>query len=201
MLFKAIIEALFRVLFSYDCVGEECLPSRGGAIVAANHPSYLDPVLLSLQARRPIRFMAWEALFRVPILGSLIRAFGAFPVDTARGQGRSAYETARDLVESGEIVGLFPEGRRSRSGWMEPTLRQGAARLALETGAPLFPVTIVGAFRPHQGAIPRAHRSSALPGDARDRGGGGHPRRAAPECRPDTHAGSEGRYEDRTPLS
>ncbi len=160
MIFKALIEALFRVLFSYDCVGEERLPSSGGAIVAANHPSYLDPILLSLQAWRPIRFMAWEGLFHVPILGSLIRAFGAFPVDTTRGRGGAAYETARLLVEAGEIVGLFPEGQRSRSGWMEGTLRQGAARLALQTGAPLFPVTIVGAFRawPHFKALPRPAR-------------------------------------------
>jgi 1-acyl-sn-glycerol-3-phosphate acyltransferase len=155
-----MIEAVFRILFSYDCIGEELLPNRGGGIVAANHPSYLDPILLSLQVRRPIRFMAWDALFRVPLLGSLIRAFGAFPVDTTRGRGRSAYETARDLVLDGEIVGLFPEGRRSQSGWMAPTLREGAARLALETGAPLFPATIVGAFRawPHFRALPRPAR-------------------------------------------
>ena len=49
-----------RVLFTYDCVGEENVPAAGPAVVAANHPSYLDPVLLSLQVRRPIRFMAWD---------------------------------------------------------------------------------------------------------------------------------------------
>lgn len=160
MMLRAIIEAIFRVLFSYDCLGEEQLPSSGGAIVAANHPSYLDPILLSLQAKRTIRFMAWDALFRVPVLASLIRAFGAFPVDTTRGRGGSAYETARDLVEAGEIVGLFPEGRRSRSGWMEGDLRLGAARLSLETGAHLYPATIVGAFRawPHFKALPKPAR-------------------------------------------
>lgn len=160
MLLRAVIEAIFRVLFNYECVGEEYLPRSGGAIVAANHPSYLDPVLLSLEVTRPIRFMAWDALFRVPLLGRLIRAFGAFPVDTSRGRGRSAYETARGLVIEGEVVGLFPEGRRSRAGWMEPTLREGAARLALETGAPLVPASIIGAFRawPHFRSLPRPAR-------------------------------------------
>jgi 1-acyl-sn-glycerol-3-phosphate acyltransferase len=155
-----LIEALFRVLFTYDCLGEENIPPRGPAVVAANHPSYLDPVLLSLQAQRPIRFMAWDALFRVPLLGALIRTFGAFPVDTRRGKGREAYERAKALVQSGEVVGLFPEGHRSRTGWMEPHLREGAARLSWETGALLVPATIAGAYRawPHFQALPRPAR-------------------------------------------
>jgi len=156
---RALIEALFRVLFEYDCLDEEKIP-EGGAIIAANHPSYLDPVLLSLQVSRPIRFMAWDALFRVPLLGALVRLFGAFPVDVRPGGGRSAYETARALVEEGELVGIFPEGKRSRSGWMEETLREGAARLAWETGAPLVPATITGAFRawPYFRALPEPAR-------------------------------------------
>jgi 1-acyl-sn-glycerol-3-phosphate acyltransferase len=157
---RGLIEALFKVVFTYDCIGEEVLPATGPAVVAANHPSYLDPVLLSLQVKRPIRFMAWDALFRVPVVGFLIRLFGAFPVDTRRGKGRLAYERARALVESGEVVGLFPEGKRSRTGWMEPSLREGAARLAWETGAPLVPVTITGAFRawPYSRMLPRPGR-------------------------------------------
>ncbi len=152
---RALLEALFRVLFTYDCLGEEGIPP-GAAVIAANHPSYLDPVLLSLQVKRRICFMAWDALFRVPLLGALVRLFGAFPVDLRRGGGHAAYATARELLEAGELVGIFPEGRRSRTGWMEPELRAGAARLALETGAPLVPATIRGAFRawPHFRALP-----------------------------------------------
>ncbi|PYQ25341.1 MAG: hypothetical protein DMF81_02510 [Acidobacteria bacterium] len=128
--------------------------------MAANHPSYLDPVLLSLQVSRPIRFMAWERLFRIPLLGPFIRAFGAFPVDTRRGKGRQAYARARDLVMAGEVVGIFPEGRRSPAGWMEHSLREGAARLALETAVPLVPATITGAFRawPHFQSLPKPAR-------------------------------------------
>jgi 1-acyl-sn-glycerol-3-phosphate acyltransferase len=155
-----LIEALFRIWFAYDCFGEENLPSTGPAVVASNHPSYLDPVLLSLQIRRPIHFMAWDALFRVPFLGALMRGFGAFPVDVRRGKGREAYEKARALVLAGNIVGIFPEGKRSQAGWMEPSLREGAARLAFETGAPLVPATIAGAFRawPYFKALPSPAR-------------------------------------------
>ncbi len=153
---RAVLEALFRVLFTYDCTGEEKVPPTGGAVVAANHPSYLDPVLLSLQVKRPILFMAWDALFRVPLVGPLARLFGAFPVDVRPGRGRDAYESAKRLVEEGNLVGIFPEGKRSREGWMEEELRAGAARLSLETGAPLIPVTIRGAFRawPYFRALP-----------------------------------------------
>jgi 1-acyl-sn-glycerol-3-phosphate acyltransferase len=157
---QRLIEALFRVLFTYDCVGEASIPVQGPAVVAANHPSYLDPLLLSLQVARPIHFMAWDALFRVPLLGALMRLFGAIPVDVRPGRGRDAYTRAKALLAQGEVVGIFPEGRRSRSGWMEPALREGAARLALETGAPLVPATIVGAFRawPHFRVLPRLAR-------------------------------------------
>jgi 1-acyl-sn-glycerol-3-phosphate acyltransferase len=157
---KTLLEALFRVLFTYECRGVENVPVRGPAVVAANHPSYLDPLLLSLEVPRPIRFMAWEALFKVPLLGALIRALGAFPVDVRQGQGRAAYEKAKALVESGEVVGLFPEGKRSRTGWMEPSLREGAARLARETGAPLIPASIAGAYRawPHFQSLPKPAR-------------------------------------------
>ena len=157
---RAVVEALFRVVFTYDCLDEEKIPASGPAVIAANHPSYLDPILLSLQVERPIRFMAWDRLFRIPFLGSVMRLFGAFPVDTRPGRGRDAYLKARALVESGELVGIFPEGKRSRSGWMEEDLRLGAARLAWETGAPLVPATITGAFRawPYFRALPEPAR-------------------------------------------
>jgi 1-acyl-sn-glycerol-3-phosphate acyltransferase len=157
---RAVVEALFRVLFTYDCLDEEKIPEKGPAVIASNHPSYLDPVLLSLQVERPIRFMAWDRLFRVPLLGSLMRLFGAFPVDIRPGGGQEAYGRARELLEAGELVGIFPEGKRSRSGWLEERLREGAARLAWETGAPLVPATITGAFRawPYFRALPEPAR-------------------------------------------
>jgi 1-acyl-sn-glycerol-3-phosphate acyltransferase len=175
---KTLIEAVFRVLFTYDCVGEDKVPASGPAVIAANHPSYLDPLLLSLRVRRPIRFMAADVLFKVPVLGALLRQFGAFPVDVRKGRGRQAYERARGLVEQGEVVGIFPEGKRSRTGWLEPALREGAARLAWETGAPLVPATIAGAYRawPHFQSLPRPARIRVRfhdPIDPRPRGAAG----------------------------
>jgi 1-acyl-sn-glycerol-3-phosphate acyltransferase len=155
-LLKVVLESIFRVLFVYECEGVEFVPKEGPGLIAANHASYLDPILLSLDVERPIHFMAWDALFRVPVLGPFLSVFGAFPVDITPGKGRAAYVEAKTLVEAGEIVGVFPEGKRSHTGWMEPTLREGVARLALETGAPLVPASISGSYRawPYSRTVP-----------------------------------------------
>ena len=145
-LLKAIGRPLFRVLFSVEYHGLEHVPERGAVIIAGNHPSYLDPVLVLLPLKRPIRFMAWDALFRVPLLGQLIRAFGAFPVDIRKGKGESAFQEAVRVLKEGAALGIFPEGQRSEAGPMGE-LRTGVARLAIATGAPIVPVTIGGAYR------------------------------------------------------
>ncbi|MCI0487838.1 MAG: 1-acyl-sn-glycerol-3-phosphate acyltransferase [Blastocatellia bacterium] len=145
-LIKLIGRALFRLLFSVEYHGLENVPETGPVIIAGNHPSYLDPALVGLPVKRTIKFMAWDALFKVPLLGQVIRAMGAFPVDIRRGKGEAAYREALRVLESGYALGIFPEGQRSERGPMGE-LRTGTARLAIETGAPIVPVTIGGAFR------------------------------------------------------
>jgi len=143
---KFIGRPLFRVLFAVEYHGLENVPEQGPVIIAGNHPSYLDPVLVMLPIRRVIRFMAWDALFQVPLLGQVIKALGAFPVDIRRGKGEAAYLEACRVLKSGQALGIFPEGQRSERGPMGE-LRTGVARLAIETGAPIVPVTIGGASR------------------------------------------------------
>lgn len=145
-LLKSIGWPLFRVLFAVEYHGVENIPERGAVIIAGNHPSYLDPVLVMLPVKRQIRFMAWDALFKVPVLGQLIRALGSFPVDIRKGKGESAFREALNVLNSGDALGIFPEGQRSEEGPMGE-LRTGVARLAIETGAAIVPVTIGGAFR------------------------------------------------------
>ncbi len=143
---RLIIYSLFRVIFTVEYHGAEKVPAEGGVIIAGNHPSYLDPVLVGLPIKRKIRFMAWDALFKVPGLGWIIKAMGAFPVDIRKGRGESAFREALRVIESGEALGIFPEGQRSDQAAMGD-LRTGVARLAIETGAPIVPVTIGGAMR------------------------------------------------------
>ena len=144
--FKLILRPLLRMLFSLEHHGMEHVPESGAVIIAGNHPSYLDPVLIMLPINRPIRFMAWDALFKVPVLGQIIKAIGAFPVDLRKGKGEAAFREACRILEGGDALGIFPEGQRSEFGPMGE-LRGGVARLAIATGAPIVPVTIGGAYR------------------------------------------------------
>ncbi|MCS7080313.1 MAG: 1-acyl-sn-glycerol-3-phosphate acyltransferase [Chloracidobacterium sp.] len=141
---KVIVHALFRVFFTLEYTGVENVPLTGAVILAGNHPSYLDPVLISLPIRRRIRFVAWDRLFTIPVLGPLIRFLGAFPVDTAR-RDQQAFLQALQVLRDGEALGIFPEAGLSKEGRMNALLKSGAARLALAAQCPLVPVTIAGA--------------------------------------------------------
>ena len=86
---KLIGRPLFKVLFTVEYHGLENVPETGRVIVAGNHPSYLDPLLVALPVKRTIRYMAWDGLFKVPLLGPLIKALGAFPVDVRKGKAHA----------------------------------------------------------------------------------------------------------------
>jgi len=143
---KFIGRPIFRLLFSLEYHGLENVPESGPVILAGNHPSYLDPLLIGLPIQRVIKYMAWDALFRVPVLGWFVRSLGAFPVDIRKGRGEAAFREAIRVLESGHALGIFPEGQRSERGPMGE-LRTGVARLAIETGAQIVPITIGGASR------------------------------------------------------
>ena len=119
-------------------------------MLAANHTSNFDPWALGipLWPRRQLRFMAKSELFN-PLLAPLLRAGGAFRVRRGKGDVE-AIRTAIDLVESGEIVVMFPEGTRQKKGLLKrrvPRPHTGAARIALASRAPLVPAAIAGADR------------------------------------------------------
>jgi 1-acyl-sn-glycerol-3-phosphate acyltransferase len=129
--------------------GLEHLP-EGGFVLAANHTSNFDPWALGipLLPRRQLRFMAKSELFN-PVLAPMLRAGGAFKV--RRGESDvEAMRTAAELVRSGEIVVMFPEGTRRRKGLRKRHVARahtGAARIALNAGAPLVPAAIAGTDR------------------------------------------------------
>lgn len=147
MLFRLIstaLHAVFRLIFTLEYFGEENVPETGAVIVAGNHPSYLDPLLITLPIDRRIFFMAWDKLFSIPVLGTLMRQAGAFPVRLGT-KDPNAYQKALDVLSDGKALGIFPEAGRTAEGPMNP-LKTGTARLAIESGAPIVPVTITGAY-------------------------------------------------------
>lgn len=140
-----LVLPLFKVVLRGRTEGATNVPPQGGLVVVANHGSYLDPPLLSCAVRRPVAFMAKEELFRVPLLGPLIRACGAYPV--ARGCGdRQALRTACVRLQEGWATGVFLDGTRQADGRVTKP-QQGAALLAARTGLPLLPVAIINSHR------------------------------------------------------
>lgn len=140
-----LVWPIFRFLLRGRTEGRVSVPPQGGLVVVANHGSHLDPPLLSSAVGRPVAFMAKEELFRVPLLGPLIRACGAYPV--ARGGGdREALRTACRRLEEGWATGVFLDGTRQADGRVSRPL-PGAALLAARTGRPLLPVAIINSHR------------------------------------------------------
>lgn len=135
--------------------GRENIPPTGPVILAPNHISDSDPPFVGLSAGRPVWFMAKRELFEIPVLGAMIRFAQGFPVERGR-PDRTALRHSQELLSAGETVVVYPEGRTSESGKLQPLL-PGVALLALHTRVPVVPVGIVGTrrFLPYGKIIPR----------------------------------------------
>ena len=146
----------FRVYFRMARIGREHIPRKGPVIIAANHRSFLDPFVIACMARRPMYYVAKKELFANRLQAWLLNALGAFPVD----RGASDTEmlaTAKAILARGDIVLIFPEGTRTRPGALGQP-RRGVGRLALETGAPVVPLAIIGTEAIRRGWRIRPHK-------------------------------------------
>ncbi|MDX6692044.1 MAG: glycerol-3-phosphate dehydrogenase [Solirubrobacteraceae bacterium] len=153
---RALFEPVFVLYFRMQRIGREHIPKEGAVIIAANHRSFLDPFVIGTLVKRPVYFVAKAELFRHPLVAWWLSCLGAFPVD--RGQGdRDAMATARRILERGDAVVIFPEGTRNRPGALGAP-RRGFGRLALQTGAPIVPVAVIGTEAVRKGWRIRPHR-------------------------------------------
>jgi 1-acyl-sn-glycerol-3-phosphate acyltransferase len=126
-----------------DWRGVDRIPD-GGVVVVVNHVSHFDPLALAhflYDAGRLPRFLAKEAVFRVPFVGQVLRGARQIPVLRESGEATRAYSAAVDAVRAGELVAIYPEATITRDPGLWPMRgKTGAARVALETGAPVIPV-------------------------------------------------------------
>ena len=150
----AAARALLRIRFE----GVEHVPRTGPVVITPNHVSFMDPILVTIPVRRALHYMALEPFFRIRGLGALMRWARAFPVQEGEADNPAVRRALR-LLRQGEPLVIFPEGGRSPDGGLRP-FHPGAFWLALAAGAPVVPVTIVGAFEawPAQRRLPRPGR-------------------------------------------
>jgi 1-acyl-sn-glycerol-3-phosphate acyltransferase len=134
-----------RLLFRVEPKGIEKLPKHGSYILVANHVTNLDALavayLVYVQLKRAPHFLAKESLFRIPVLGTIIRAAGQIPVYRSGHRNDTPLKAAHEYLKAGHSIAIFPEGTLTRSPDLWPMRgKSGAIRLALETGVPVFPV-------------------------------------------------------------
>jgi 1-acyl-sn-glycerol-3-phosphate acyltransferase len=139
---RSLFVPFFLIYLRMQRIGREHLPKSGPLLLASNHRSFLDPFVIGTLVKRPVYYMAKRELFEKRWQAWALNALGAFPVDRGAGD-RDAMETARAILERGDCVVVFPEGTRVRPGPLGSP-RRGIGRLALETGAPVAPVAVIG---------------------------------------------------------
>ena len=145
-LIRPIIGFFSRLFWKIEFYGIEHVPQRGGVIIAANHQTYIDPFWLSLQVKRPTRYLAWSAAFGWPIVGRCLTWFGAWPL-ALEGSDPAAIRRSLQWLRDGGAVVIFPEGGRCAPSGSLERFKAGAVRLALEAQVPILPVTIKGGNR------------------------------------------------------
>ncbi|EPZ42650.1 MULTISPECIES: lysophospholipid acyltransferase family protein [Alicyclobacillus] len=142
---RHVVYLFFQLTYRPKVEGLERVPMYDGIIVASNHLSNLDPPLIGICLPRFIQYMGKIELFRIPLLGTLFKALGAFPI--RRGQvDKKALRTAIDIVKSGGCLLMFPEGHRSKTGELGP-FAPGVATIARKSGGYVVPTAICGPYR------------------------------------------------------
>ncbi|HEY5997768.1 MAG TPA: lysophospholipid acyltransferase family protein [bacterium] len=146
------LSMLPRWYFRLRVEGAGHVPAAGPCILAANHASYVDPIVLAIACPRPVRFIVDRAQYVRPLVHWIATRTGAIPVENAP-RDLGSLRRALEALRAGSVLGIFPEGGRSDDGSLKAA-RPGAALLALRAGVPLLPVAIAGSFR----AYSRHHR-------------------------------------------
>ena len=161
---RLIVTPLYRVLWRVRVEGVERLPRRGPAIVAANHVSFFDSVVLIMSMRRTLSFVGKAEYLDSWKTRRVLPALGMIPVDRSDGRrALVALKMATGLLRAGKLFAIYPEGTRSRDGDLHAG-HTGAAYLSMATGVPIVPTGIVGTDRvqPPGRRLPRPFRSVTI---------------------------------------
>lgn len=140
---RKCLGGFFKKCF-YHCTisGEENIPSEGGVLICCNHISMHDVIVLGAASNRQIRFMAKKELFKIPLLSQFFKAMGAFPVDRKKGDVAAIKHTI-NMINQGEIVGIFPQGTRHNGVHPKGTpIKNGAGLIVSRSKCTVVPASI-----------------------------------------------------------
>lgn len=136
---------LFTLLFSFRCFGRKKIPRRGGCIIACSHQSFLDPIIIGFSSSRAVNYLARSSLFKNRLFAALIRSYGAMELERDEADVK-ALKKCVERLRRGEIVLLFPEGTRTRTGEIAP-LKPGVFLMSSRAGVPVVPAAVEGSLR------------------------------------------------------
>jgi 1-acyl-sn-glycerol-3-phosphate acyltransferase len=143
---RFLIWLLTHTMYRVRHAGLEHVPERGAAMIACNHVSFVDALLLAGAVRRPIRFIMYKPIYDIPVLNFVFRAGGAIPI-AGRKEDPAAFEQAfaqiRAALQDGDLLCIFPEGKLSRDGEID-VFRPGIERILAETPVPVVPMALRG---------------------------------------------------------
>lgn len=142
---KAAVYGVLKPIYRFEVIGKENFPAEGGVLLCSNHIDNLDPPVVGINAPRPVYFMAKEELFNVPVLGKILPDLNAFPVKRGMSD-REALRKGLGILKEGNVLGLFPEGTRSKTGQLGKGLA-GAGFFALRSEAHVVPCAIIGPYK------------------------------------------------------
>lgn len=145
IIFRFLFRLLYRFVYRYEVIGRENVPSTGAVLLCSNHISNLDPPILGSSIERKVAFMAKTELFDIPVVSYLITQFGAFPIRRGA-QDKKALRKALSLLKEGEVLGVYPEGTRSKTGELGKAY-SGVGLFALKEESHVIPVAIIGPYR------------------------------------------------------
>ncbi|MBX5461082.1 MAG: MFS transporter [Steroidobacteraceae bacterium] len=135
---------LIHVVYRLRVEGIDRIPDRGPALLICNHVSFVDPIVISAACRRPVRFIMDASIFRIPVLNAVFRGMKAIPVAPAREEPETyerAFAVVAQELRAGQLVCIFPEGRLTPDGEVQP-FRPGLLRILRETPVPVIPLAL-----------------------------------------------------------